>query len=1763
MKNKNLFSPQGLRSFINSLRGETTRKDITIPSVSLRYPYRKMVVALLCLLTLGVGQVWANGGIGYKGVAFTKNGTVTGWYNIHDVSWSYYNSTYDCRASTSGVTTFNNADLGVVATLSLKKFVVIGWTDGGDFVAGQLKYRLYKQSATAGSYSTLNVGNYGSTSNTASAADVLATSGNDRVVGKNSLTTNIVTSSTAAGEYYLQLQGLGRMQWANNGSHGSFNENNGSEVKAKLTVPGFVTTSTSKDFGNLATGKNTSETISFTQHYGTTLKTSNCALSGSNTGDFSVTGISETGVTVTFTPQATGSRSATLTITDANSKKCTITLTGTGIAADTYSLTVKAGTGISEVTGSTDNITANQQISISATVKTGYTWEKWTKSGDGTLTTFTATTKDQTVKVGTAKDITLTASATENKYTITLTNATASSVSAGVDTKPSITAATAPFGMTFDKWTTTGGASVASKTSTTTTVSATADGTVTATYKQYLYAFVEGRFHVTNASRDGSWTNTFSSGDWNENSTTIKMDYDATNHRFYRNTYATPKELSTQISNFDPYFYFKTSTSSTLLTSVTSYWSSSSTTLTTAGTSGKKTLTSSGSLANANLRFNSTDESGYVILYFDGTSVWYELENLPATIASVDMPTRVPPMAAVTATPVMSVTGQVNKAYCWGLYSDAACTTPVAVDITSLGGGKITFDAPQTQGTYYLKLTVHADDACSSDVDDEEVTTLTVTTDNMVFFDNSAVQWSAVYVTLLTTSYWNSEKGTGANGYTSYPMIRIGKSNIYYYDYSGKSTSEYINFCDHDESGYGDFDACQAVYRGDFNSCATMFVPKKTITHYLNKHDNVQTAYYNNGYWMKYASDEAGITLRVWGSNSDHTDYPLTNDGKSRIYQAEVNLVTNNAPYGFKLNTCAGNWYGNGGTMTIDNCTGWEMETDKNNCGITMTASGVYTFTVTCGEDGRLVVSVDYPLAINDYRLLYKDNTMDHPHPSQIIRKSAGKLDTVAMYIRPEAAGVSLKIQQCTAVSPSITWKDVKDITSDATALSGLGKGNNVYNFYLEQEEDNIKVNKTDLYAGVYYIRTNCLDGGWKNYKTSSDNLMTYTEYAEQKNYGFNYYKAKWVGTEGTDVTYTIACYYSESLSDTLVADAGDSPLTAAQAKSLPHSANIRFGWDSKTNGLKRAYINGSTNVSDRYLVLKGVNNKIFDLNGNAFNIDGLNAGEVKFDDLNNWIYQADVKAQPTATAYLSAKYDAITQDFIGTSGEGETLIGGDPTDTKLYSMRITYDFKTNRLMATWIPDGEEIDDPIDLQADMLLLRHGQDAATQIFFGEGVKIENVKTIYGALQFDYDDMVGKMGSWNETAYTYLMYYVSFPFEVKVSEIFGAGVRGTNWIIQKYNGAKRAKIGWFAETSTFWETLPGDSVLHPYEGYLVLLDRISFNNGSSSIWANKKSGNSVYLYFPSSSSTIGTINTQDVEITVPAHVCTIDREFTQDITANGANDPANRNHKNTDSHWNVIGTPLFQNANASTVVLNDEVGGEKWQYYYEWDCTNNTLSAETTRPTVSTTAPEFKAMHSYYAQFAGTITFRGAAISQTVAARREAEQASYIVDLQLMKEDKRASRTFVELREGASDAFVLNEDMYMGGSSTTANLYTYADRYDVAANVMSLDNQVVPVGVSVKSAGMYRFTMPSEFTGTVTLVDNETGTRTNLAVSDYEVYLNKQTYNERFTLEINIRHITTNIEGVDYQDGEARKFIQDGVLYIFKDGRTYDAQGNRVE
>lgn len=1170
---------------------------------------------------------------------------------------------------------------------------------------------------------------------------------------------------------------------------------------------------------------------------------------------------------------------------------------------------------------------------------------------------------------------------------------------------------------------------------------------------------------------------------------------------------------------------------------------------------------------------------------------WYDAEGVhnatigcPALLPFADISSislsedRVPPGASITATPNMNHKRDVDQAYCWGVYSDEECTSPVNVSFTSLGSGRVQFTVPQTIGTYYLKLTVRASAACNASIDDEEVQSFNVTTDNMVFFNKTDIPWSRVFVYFLGDgSYWDKDLGSGCASKDygrANEMHRIGKSEIYYYEYSGNALGnndiQYIAFTEYGKPNSEHFAYTNAAYRVDFKrSCAPMYVPENWITDRLNNCE-----YYNRGYWTTYGvsgfARNAGFTLKVFDGFDGGTQLAsvdLSNTDGSNTYRATVKLDKLNYSYAYQLLSCGNKYYGNDGVMNANNSTNWKFEPDKHRCGLNSQASGNYDFIVQCTDGGEVRVSVEYPLVNGDYRLLYNDTCVyqAHAHPSQFIRQNYSdenvKLDTVSMYIRPDKQPV-LTIQRCTkASSAPPTWENVG--TYDVT---GLTNGHGVYNFYISQAVSSgaLTINGVSPYTGLYYIRTQQADGGWTGYKTNSDNVMTYTEYAEQKNYGFNYYKAKWIGTTGADVTFTIACDYSESLCDTMVADPGNNPLTAAEARSLPHTASVRFGWNSATNTLHRAYINGTSIVSDRYLVMIG-DEKMKDKDGKALTeagggkVSGLGDYEINFTDLNNWIYRCDIQAQTGAAVRLVANYDGHTQDFIGSDGKPEEIIGG--SSGEWYLMRVTYDFKTNRLMTAWLPNGERITENVVLNADMMLIREGQEAATQVFFnGSEKSVSEIHTIFGVLEFNSENFINKFPNWSATnAYKYLMYYISFPFEVKVSEIFGCGVRGKNWIIQKYNGAKRAKIGWFAETSTFWETLPGDSVLHPYEGYLLILDRISFNDGGSKIWENLKSGGSVYLYFPSASNTSGTISEDEVTIKVPEHTCTINRSFEVDGVGTV-------NHKNTDSHWNVIGTPLFENKVASEIATPapDGDGVRTLQYYYAWNSVDNTLAPQDAFDGKVT----FKSMHAYMVQYAGDVTFSGAKLTPpaSVAAHRvPGEKKNYRIKLRMENESGNSSDAFVELRENACDTFALNEDMYMMHSSSKADLYTFAGNYDVAANVLSMNNHIVPVGMDVKRAGTYRFTMPSEFSGTVTLVDTETGIRTNLALSDYEVSLPKGTSNTRFLLEIDIHQMPTAIDGVggSLKDGKAHKFIQNGQMYILQNGIIYDAQGKRVK
>ena len=1037
-----------------------------------------------------------------------------------------------------------------------------------------------------------------------------------------------------------------------------------------------------------------------------------------------------------------------------------------------------------------------------------------------------------------------------------------------------------------------------------------------------------------------------------------------------------------------------------------------------------------------------------------------------------------------------------------------------------------------------------------------------------------------------SNSYWASNvygaKSTGLTGDTI-EVAKSGTPEIMMASISASTTNfaitnkrmdNYDRF--HGSSTNNEW--ARVIYRTDFNAATPMFVPVSSKPdpladgdfYVLNEMDG-GAAHYYRGFWVKYSPniDSTGYVLKVYDGPSSSTliqsiPLRLTPTGEGNSYELTATLdLEGGKTYGFQFTKATGvstvATYGKTSTtLESDSPSAVGLTSGGSKCGLTTTSAGDYTFHVYCANfgakdantasatdvQGQWGVKVDFATQANDYRVYYADATQTEPIMSQTIHNRSNGLDTVSFFVRKNSASRVMKFQKFNGSTSA--WDDV---ASGSVDLSGITK-DSIYVFYVAQNEGatTISVTGRDFYDGDFYIRTDCVDDHKWDYKQSLDNhKMSESDYgmASIQPFKFSHYYVHWC-TANSNVKYVVATKYSPCLTDTVITDTW---VTDGGGKLGSKGANIRFMYNKSTNATQRAYLYGSEENDDNYLKLreKPDNNKMQDTNGTTIN-------DIKFTDEKNWIYTADIKAVPGLQAQLTADYLGQRQYFLGNADSGEEILGG--TTGEAQSIDLTYDFKTNRLVCAWRPSNDSIKAEIPINADVLIIRKAQGNAEQLRFNNDGKLSDVKYAYGVIQFDYNDMYHSMYRWDYWSYMHCMYYISFPYDVLVSDIMGVGQLGVDWRLQRYNGAKRAKDGWYAGdgVTTFWEDLqPGDT-LHAYEGYSLLLNRNRFNGTVGNIWDNKVAGSSVYLYFPSATATTGIVQNKSVTIHVPEHECTIDKPFQQDPS---------KNHKIVDSHWNMIGTPLFEDKTAVTVTPTDLPDGTTLNYVYAWNYFSNTLMIAATL----NTGFEFKTMYGYMAQFAGDITFSGSAVNRIVASERSDEKKNYRLNLELTKEDQFVGRTYVELNENAVDSFALNEDVCMLKNGVTADLYTFSGAYEAGANVMTIGNHVIPVGVDVKTAGMYTFSMPDNFDGTVTLLDTYTQTRTNLSLDVYEIYLEQGTIEGRFFIELNIQETITSIENVDgnngINDGGVHKFIKNDNIYILKNGVIYDARGARVQ
>ena len=771
----------------------------------------------------------------------------------------------------------------------------------------------------------------------------------------------------------------------------------------------------------------------------------------------------------------------------------------------------------------------------------------------------------------------------------------------------------------------------------------------------------------------------------------------------------------------------------------------------------------------------------------------------------------------------------------------------------------------------------------------------------------------------------------------------------------------------------------------------------------------------------------------------------------------------------------------------------------------------------------------------------------------------------------------------------------------------------NVYTATINETGDGLANVKP--YTGNYYIRTwgrndDINNKGIQSVSTWTDEekkSRTFTYFISREGEFYNHY---WVQTMnphdgGKDVYAWVANDYNDDLAGKLTKGKGTDDNGNIK---FDNSINVRFGYDPRTNYFGRAILKGSTSESNYHHNFLNIhcNNAYTDKNcTNKLPYgSGQSGQENMMQDISNWVYQRDfyvpiTNSNPSASLYIEATSPSnvmsVTDHLLGyvtneVTGEEDhtkpvqrTIIGSGTTNGT-YLMRVVYDFKTNRIIAAWLPQGTiEVSKSETLNSDVLFVRKENEDVPQINLSGDGKIKSLESMFFAIELH-------RGNTDKNQRHQEQYWFTLPFDCKVGSISGVHGYMQIWGIQRYNGKKRAENGWFNPSTTFWEWLTPDDVMHAGEGYLLVFDKktapwneievVKTDADGNIIYEKDANGNIIYendkpkavketislmrLYFPSTESGFDMQQQSEEQLTrtYQNHTCTITT--------------ANRDLQ--DSNWKVIGTTSYNNAGISGYTKDSDPAYKelsdapsfRYQYEYTMSDDNKTFWYKYT-PENGQTAT-YKSFYGYMVQFAGTINWQpimSETVPDHIAARRYVpanERTSYTTRLELANAaGELQDLTFVALDEKATIGFDQNKDLNKVLNRGT-NIYTFVEGLPFAGNTLPMEKATVPVGVRAATAGEYTFRMPDGTDGiAVTLVDNATGTHTNMLMSEYTVTLNAGTIENRFYLVVDPDRTATSVENIGEEADKSKgveKFLIDGKLFIRTADGIFDAKGQRL-
>ena len=388
---------------------------------------------------------------------------------------------------------------------------------------------------------------------------------------------------------------------------------------------------------------------------------------------------------------------------------------------------------------------------------------------------------------------------------------------------------------------------------------------------------------------------------------------------------------------------------------------------------------------------------------------------------------------------------------------------------------------------------------------------------------------------------------------------------------------------------------------------------------------------------------------------------------------------------------------------------------------------------------------------------------------------------------------------------------------------------------------------------------------------------------------------------------------------------------------------------------------------------------------------------------------------------------------------------------------RIVYDFATDSIFYSRLINNEM--EEIDIaNSDLVIV--ATDEATQTLFNP-FYVANGRVIYE-----------RTFSNNK-----IWYWISLPYDVKISDVQGIPHYGTAWIMKKYNTQARANLSWGNDT-TYWEILPVTATLNAHEGYLLGFEN---NYPMPSL-----------LKFPSAYCSAKTTFNTTTSVTLPNYIGThADKDF--------------------DANWHLVGSPLYSTSKVSGPEYIVTINATNTGYFYDRSSATTDLAPFT----------------SFFVQYSGEENFtkQASAPSPAPLLQPKAMGDEEYYELVMTSPTYSEKTGIIMANDGSLNLYEQNKDLLMMDSwgKKYPQLYTCgASNKKMAFNHIAKATQTtLRVGIYVGQAETYTFSLSNKEVPAISVIlrDKLLGIDTDLLLNDYTFNANTGYANSRFELIIN--------------------------------------------